>query len=127
MGQPVIIRVASFKGGTSLLCEFEFLAGREPLGQDDFAVLAGGQVHGVCSFLQIIRHLFAHVDSDCFCILTDWICCHDSTIPFLIHNCHFVAPHESFTLLIISYRNYVSLRSRAEPLSPLAQVTDPFL
>lgn len=36
-------------------------------------------MHRVGSFLQIIRHLFTHVDSDCFCILTDWICCHDFT------------------------------------------------
>ena len=56
-----------------LLAQRQLLLGVNPLLEDDLAVFAFADVHGVRTFFQIIRHFFGHVDAYGLGAFSDWI------------------------------------------------------
>ncbi|MDD3277143.1 MAG: hypothetical protein PHP93_08855 [Kiritimatiellales bacterium] len=56
-----------------LFAEGKLLAGINPLLQDDLAVFAFADVHGVRPLFQVFRHFFGHVDTDGLGAFSDWI------------------------------------------------------
>ena len=67
--------------GGLLLAEGQFLFGINPLLEYDLAVFAFGNVHGVRTLFEFVRHFLAHVNADGFGVFADWIRRHNELPP----------------------------------------------